>query len=962
MCKKISRTLLIVIAAAAAILLPLRSKADNGGRHLKLKAHAIEGMTNQPLKQAAGVIVDYLTRDTIAIGTRSMAYEGSNMDLFVSLTFEIPRIPGKYLLEIYAPQHDTLYREVNIEYIGRRETSRILEDFILYRTQTRSLDEVAVTATKVKFYHNGDTLIFNADAFKLPEGSMLDALVKQLPGVELREGGVIYVNDKKVESLLLNGKDFFVGDNNIMLNNLGAYTVKNVAVYEKLGDKSLLAGRNLGDSQYVMDVRLKREYMSGYMGNVVGGGGTSSRYLTRLFGMWYTNRSRLTFVGNLNNLNDSRTPGQNDGWKSSSVPGDIRTKMAGLDYNVHNPDNKWEFKGNTRAIHIRSNDITTTDKTNFVPGGDIYGHSFADALSHNLVISTDNTFTIRDKRRYMRINQNLEYRKNDFASSSLSGTFNSEIKNLTRQLLEEIYSGIPTSISDMTVNTALIEKTSTGSVFDAKGFIATSIRPAYSPDLIGLSVSGGYLTRHYDNFNLYDIRYNSVQSSKQDYQYIKNHPDRAWDITVSGHYDYIPTPEISVDITPSWIHKDAKISSYLYDLDRLEDMGVFGVLPECYQSVLNKDETYYSLEKSDGTRIEVTLTGEHEMNDGASIRYQLSPSLQYIRRSLDYARSATLWHVARNNVDFEMPYSYVSYRKGKNSYQLIYTRSITPAALSDQVDIVDNRDPLNIFVGSQSLKNSASNAITLEWNHNRRERHKLSNLMRIHANIIENDITKSYRYDPQTGVKTFMSKNIKGNWEGKIYNGLYKAFGSKDQFDFYSNSNLSFIKMSDMRAIGDQPFTKTAVKNIMLGQSILASWKIGRQKLSLNGGITWRDTWSNDAGFISFSATTAQYGVSGQFTLPYNFSISTDLTIYSRRGYNLQSLNTTDMVWNARVAYSIKGGRWLVSIDGFDLLHQLSNVTYNVNAQGRMEIRNNVLPRYALLHIQYRFMYQPKKK
>lgn len=51
----------------------------------------------------------------------------------------------------------------------------------------KQLKEIVVTATKVKFYNKGDTLVFNADAFELAEGSMLDALVSQLPGVELKE-------------------------------------------------------------------------------------------------------------------------------------------------------------------------------------------------------------------------------------------------------------------------------------------------------------------------------------------------------------------------------------------------------------------------------------------------------------------------------------------------------------------------------------------------------------------------------------------------------------------------------------------------------------------------------------------------------------------------------------------------------------------------------------------------------
>lgn len=64
-------------------------------------------------------------------------------------------------------------------------------------------------ASKVKFYNRGDTLVYNADAFNLAEGSMLDALIQQLPDVELKDNGNIYVNGKYVEELLLNGKHFW---------------------------------------------------------------------------------------------------------------------------------------------------------------------------------------------------------------------------------------------------------------------------------------------------------------------------------------------------------------------------------------------------------------------------------------------------------------------------------------------------------------------------------------------------------------------------------------------------------------------------------------------------------------------------------------------------------------------------------------------------------------------------------
>ena len=61
---------------------------------------------------------------------------------------------------------------------------------------------------------------------------MLDALIKQLPDVELKKGGEIFVRGRRVDELLLNGRDFFDNDREIILENLPSYMVQHVKVYE----------------------------------------------------------------------------------------------------------------------------------------------------------------------------------------------------------------------------------------------------------------------------------------------------------------------------------------------------------------------------------------------------------------------------------------------------------------------------------------------------------------------------------------------------------------------------------------------------------------------------------------------------------------------------------------------------------------------------------------------------------
>ena len=145
--------------------------------------------------------------------------------------------PGNYIIRLQAEGYEPKYVPFSILKLYKNERYKQLKTAYLKKEKQKwdvDLDEVVVTATKLKFFMDGDTLTYNADAFALSEGSMIDALIKKLPGVEIKDGGEIYVNGQKVESLLLNGKDFFDSDRELMLENMPAYMVKNIQSYERV--------------------------------------------------------------------------------------------------------------------------------------------------------------------------------------------------------------------------------------------------------------------------------------------------------------------------------------------------------------------------------------------------------------------------------------------------------------------------------------------------------------------------------------------------------------------------------------------------------------------------------------------------------------------------------------------------------------------------------------------------------
>ena len=148
----------------------------------------------------------------------------------------------------------------------------------------------------------------------------------------------------------------------------------------------------------------------------------------------------------------------------------------------------------------------------------------------------------------------------------------------------------------------------------------------------------------------------------------------------------------------------------------------------------------------------------------------------------------------------------------------------------------------------------------------------------------------------------------------------------------------------------------------MLAENIDFSYKFCNSKISIFGEARMSRFDGKQENFRDFTACDFKYGINGIFTLPAGFGISTDFTMYSRNGYSDQALNKTNFVWNAQVRYTTLKGQLTFMVDGFDILHNLSNVFYSVNAQARTETYTNVLPRYVMFHVQLKFHKTPKKK
>ena len=255
--------------------------------------------------------------------------------------------------------------------------------------EPKQLDEVTVTATRIKMYYDGDTLVYNADAFLLPDGSMLDDLIRKLDGVTIDRHGQIFCRGRKVESLMLEGKKLFEGDPGLLLRNLGAYTVKNIKVYDYTSPEEKFKGYGPGrEKPMVMDVVLKKEYSIGKWVNLDAGYGTSNRYLGRLFALGFTKTTALSAFVNVNNLSTGDDPTQHDQWSPGKASGsDSRYISGGLSYQYD--AGKRSFRGTAAVNTSDILGLSGSESVTYLESGDRYKTSYNRSHNRDLKVSTN---------------------------------------------------------------------------------------------------------------------------------------------------------------------------------------------------------------------------------------------------------------------------------------------------------------------------------------------------------------------------------------------------------------------------------------------------------------------------------------------------------------------------------------------------------------------------------------------
>ena len=913
--------------------------------------------------------------------------------------------PGKYIVRLQAEGYVTAYTNLDASKLHKREQFRRLPTVYMRKVPKKlevELGEVVVKSTLLKFYMDGDTLVYNADAFPTAEGSMLGELMKKLPGVELEDGGVITVNGRKVESMLLNGKDFFDKDRELLLENMPSYMVKSFNTYERAPESVRgTEHENEVEKEFVMDVRLKKDYRTGWIANAELGGGATfynnsnghldGKHLGRLFGLRFTDHSRMVAYVNANNLNDSHKPGKEGDWGQLRQSGGLTSSVsAGLNFGVwkdeYNLPKQYTYEGSIDGSYSDKNDERQTSRATFLDNGNTYGRSFSASRDYNWKLDTQHKLTYRQKK----VGELLKDLSVSFTPKFTYNQWNNRSGNANVTFSEDVAARLGKSWMDSiaapnagdllkryAINRTMSTTQGNGHAMNLNGSGYININPTYNDFLRFHMNVHGWATDHCsDTYEHYRLDYPTDGTRPTDYrnrytprknatQYLRLNPSATIKLKRKDKYNQ----NISLGYVYSYSNSDS--NNPLYLLNRLKgweqpDSHPLGMLPSAEDMLLALDRNNSS--RSVNTKHTQTPTigysrSYYSSKTSLTSHFQASLDLNFTHERQDYQQGSQVDTLMTRNTSLlsGMLYYQLSVPKRGRNISASYNFNVQAPSMTSLLNIRDDSDPLNITLGNPDLNSTTQHSAGFSY------RDKFGKTLfntSIRANLQTNAVAYGFIYDRETGVRTTKPQNVNGNWDIHTDGGIDLPLDKKDRWRLKENLNYDYNHSVDLAGTNAAAeATRSTVGSHYLTDKLSLRYRpTSKLEFGASGSLTYQNSTSNRESFQTLNVFTYHYGGNAQLELPWNFQISTDLTLYARRGYSEQSMNTNELVWNARLAKRLMHGNLTLMFDGFDLLGNLSNVRRTINAQGRTETFYNVIPSYGLFHAIYRLNKQPKNK
>ncbi|WP_028297137.1 outer membrane beta-barrel protein [Olivibacter sitiensis] len=845
-----------------------------------------------------------------------------------AFSFKNLPVDATYRLVINAWQREVLRKQVEIT----KDKPDIKLDSIFLALRLKDLDEVVISAERPPILVRNDTIEFNAESFKTLPSAVVEDLLRKLPGVDVAEDGSIRVNGKPVSRILVDGKEFFGGNQQIATKNLPSNLIDKVQVTEDKEITNQNPDLVASEIPQVINLKLKKEVKQGAFGKLYGGGGLDELYEVGAILNAFRDTTQLSILGYGNNVNKPAF-GMNDmmslGGFSRSGSNSIYMNSDG-GYRINDIGFGGSMGGGIQSSAGGGFNFNTLTKKGLVVNGQYFlGYSdnflkrqtYTDQTlpSYNLI---SNSLAQNTNRSYTHnIGGKLRWKIDSMSTFNL--TPNVTISTLNNRGMDSLMT--ENSIGQLT-NASQNEQYQQGTNLSYNiqtDYSRSSVRKKGRTFNSALRISGTDNSDDNQNFS------NSVfylEPSQTVVDQLRQNKVSNFNAFLSANY-----------VEP--LSKKFSLTFYFTGT---------------YLEQENALSTFYKDEASDDYIVAVPSLSETVQQDGfkgyarARIRWSVNSKLRIepglIFNTINLSNKFTSHESFKQDFHYVLPSLTVRYK----DWQLDYSPSIQEVNAQYLQPVANNTNPLFIQYGNPDLKPTENHRVSLNL-YKYDMKSGLSYNVYSYGTIQNNGIVMARTIDAD-GVQTATPVNVNGFWQE--YAGVYvnKSFKfSKNQLTLSGGMYGSYDRR---KMILNEVESNADVYNFNPRISVRVNFndvlELG-QNYNFSRGISrYEDSFFNDLSFVTHSGESMLI-----VRLPKKLVWETNFQFISNR-QQLEGYNNEIKLWNAGLTYLfMKNDRAQLKFSVNDLLQNAVRRNLTITENRINDIQTNNIGRYFMLTLTY---------
>lgn len=803
--------------------------------------------------------------------------------------------------------------------------------------------ELVVSARREPVRMAGDTLIFNVASFCVSEGGRLKELLNALPGIEVMNDGRIIANGKDVVRILLNGKDFFKDNKQVVLENIPADILSEIKLYRKKNEQEERTGMSVGEGEQVIDMQTLPDKNNGWFGDLVGAGGSEKRFVGNLSLSQFNDQWQNMISTTADNLPSLFGLGDSYTDKLYRTPNTSDADKRGVNLIVTRMKDDWEISG---TFYYHRGGVKSGQQAfsmNFLQQPPLVTDSKSEGQNENNSLTSTFDFRKKGERLSFFLSPVITYNKSssEYLYSSKSYNLFEDAEIAGHEMINQ------NDLSDQLWNRSFNMSVSGGVNW-------AFAKPGRNLD-VTFNISYGDQDEQTSSQSI--VFYHHLGKEERTFRFTDN-PVQNSSSMFQLLYTEPLTEHLKLQLEYKIQNEKDEVNQYVTDLDELlfQETG----LNACFSSD--------SLSKYADSRYLTHISRAVVQYAGGSFRvtagFLVAPQILF----LDY-RKNKMWIDTIQHVTSLAPEIMFYYNKpdGWNLSFSYVGRNQQPNIFS-MLPIMDDANPLQRFMGNAGLRPTFAHSLTTAFFSFQPESQRQISF-NLNASVLQNDVTQKTYYQEQTGSFLVVPENVSGNWNLGGHFNFSTSFVGNSRWYLEWQEEFGYTSRKAFRTVTNNLYQSNAFSKYQVDTYTQTHYLAFQYK--------WRFL---EVKPYSYMTTEMQhsdldtdkrsvfyrfgYGALLRYHWDGGIDLAVDLYNNCRRGYMDASLNDDELVCDLEFSYAfLKDKSAEIRFQVFDLFGNVKTIHGVSDVTSRNEIHyNEGVNSYFLLGFTYRFGLFGKRK